>query len=161
MLLVSSGIFRRAVSILTTLTTVEPLKRSLLFSSVYQYIKASTGVLSQMSQVKQELCQKLHLWCLVGGINNFWTACTKNLLTLIGGTKIGELELALLQRVLQTVPRDESDSRDHPQELLKKNITYEELEILLGRDQNTSYLSKDLKEKVEQSEFINECLYCK
>ena len=80
------------------------------------------------------------------------------MLTPIGGTKIGELELALLQRVLQTVPMDETNSRENPLELLKKDITYEELEILLGRDHNTSYLSKDLKEKVEQSEFMNECL---
>ena len=78
--------------------------------------------------------------------------------SLIGGTKIGELELALLQRVLQTVSRDETDSGDDTQELLKKDITYEELEILLGRDQNTRHLSKDLKEKVEQSEFINAVL---
>ena len=80
------------------------------------------------------------------------------MLTLIGGTKIGEQALALLQRVLRTVSRDEIDSGYDTQELLKKDITYEELEILLGRDQNTSHLSEDLKEKVEQSEFINAVL---
>ena len=66
-----------------------------------------------------------------------------------GGTKIGASESALLQKVLKNASEDYSDIL----ELLKKNVTYEELEILLGRDQNTRYLSDKLNEKLQESEY--------
>ena len=60
----------------------------------------------------------------------------------------------MLQKVL-IVSRDQADSNAYVQKLLKNDITYEELEVLLGRDQKTKHFSKSLKEKLEQSELVN------
>ena len=67
----------------------------------------------------------------------------------LGGTKISKPESILLQRVLRI---DQTESTACVQELLEKDVTYEELEVLFGRDQKTNHLSKNLKEKLEQSE---------
>ena len=77
-----------------------------------------------------------------------------DLFLLTGGTKIGGLESVLLQKVLLTVTREQTDSKQLMQALLKEDITYEELEVLLNRDQKTRHLSKNLQEKLEQSECI-------
>ena len=72
-----------------------------------------------------------------------------------GNTKIGEPELALLQKVLKVTLEDQTNkSVAHINELLNKDVTYEELEIALGLNQNTSHLSKNLKEKLEQSKYM-------
>ena len=59
----------------------------------------------------------------------------------------------MLQKVLQTASGDQTDSKVHIQELLKEDVTYEELEVLLSRNQNTKHLSENLQEKLEQSEY--------
>ena len=76
--------------------------------------------------------------------------------TFIGGTKICKLESVLLQKVLRI---EQTNSKPYVQELLEKDVTYEELEVLFGRDPRTKKLSKNLREKLEKSELISACIH--
>ena len=62
----------------------------------------------------------------------------------------------MLTKILQTLSKNQADSEANVQELPQKDITYEELEILLGRNEKTRHLSDNLREKLGQSEFMNE-----